>query len=87
MDQQDPKTQSTGEGSNIDYKQLALFSIIVGELTILPGGLGGLVYYLTRNRDPLGLSWRVWTGVAVALGFGIAFWRIFLLSKQKKKNG
>jgi hypothetical protein len=82
---QSPPPES--EGSTIDYRQLGLFSIIVAELTLVPGGLGGITYYLTRGQAPLGVSWKVWTGMAVGLGFGIAFYRIFLLSRQMKKNG
>ena len=67
------------------YKQLGLFSLIVAELTLLPGGLAGLTYYFVRQRDPLGISWKVWTGLAACLGFGLAFYRIFLLTKQQNK--
>lgn len=87
---EDPKKDETpteSGGSGIDYRQLGLFSVIVAELTLVPGGLGGLAYSLTRGRDPLGISWQVWTGAAVAFGFGVAFYRIFLLTKQMKKNG
>lgn len=78
------ETPPDSSGSGIDFRQLGLFSIIVAELTVLPTVFGGGLYLLTRDRDPLGISWQVWTGIGAAIGFGIAFYRIFLLTKQKK---
>ncbi len=64
------------------YKQLALFSVIVGEVVITPSVLGGLVYWLLKNKPFQMLA----TTVAALAGLGIAFFRIYQLYKVQNKD-
>lgn len=68
------------------FRQLGLFSIIVAELTLVPGALGYLAYRLTQPDAPLGVSWKVWTAIGTALGFGVGFYRIYLLTRAANKR-
>jgi len=64
------------------YKQLALFSIIVGEVVITPSILGGLAFWLLKGKS---LQTAV-TAIAAFAGLGIAFYRIYLLYKVQNKD-
>lgn len=64
------------------YKQLALFSIIVGEVVITPSILGGLAYWLLKGKP---LQTTI-TTLAAFLGLGVAFYRIYLLYKVQNKD-
>ena len=64
------------------YKQLALFSIIVGEVVVTPSLLGGLAYWLLKGK-PMQM---VATTLAALTGLGIAFFRIYQLYKIQNKG-
>jgi hypothetical protein len=70
------------------YQQLGLFSIIVAELTVVPGALAGLAYYLTHPNTHLGISWKLWTGLGGVLGFVIGMVRVVQLTRaaERKSN-
>lgn len=57
------------------YSQLALFSIIVAEMTVVPASLAGVAYYFTKSM--------LWTGVGAVVGLGVGFYRIYLLKNGK----
>jgi hypothetical protein len=64
------------------YKQLALFSIIVGEVVIMPSLLGGFAYWLLKGKP----IQTVVTTFAALIGLGIAFFRIYQLYKIQNKD-
>ena len=62
------------------YRQLALFSIILMEVVLLPASTGGLVYWLTRESSARG----IFAILGALIGLVAAFYRI---SKMMKKAG
>ena len=64
------------------FKQLGLFSVIVGELVVMPGSLGGLTYFLLKGKEiqiPLTL-------IAALAGFCLAMYRIYQRAKQLNED-
>ncbi len=64
------------------YKQLALFSVIVAELVVTPSVLGGLVYWLMKDKA---LQSEL-TVVAAFLGLGVAIYRIYQVYKIQNED-
>lgn len=59
------------------YRQLAMFSVIVGEMVITPSLLGGIGYWLSRGH-----SFQMMATLAGAIaGLGVAFYRISLMQR------
>ncbi len=64
------------------YKQLALFSVIVGEVVITPSLLGGLAFWLLKDKP----YQTTFTVIGAFVGLGIAFYRIYQLNKVQNKD-
>jgi hypothetical protein len=64
------------------YRQLALFSVILAEVVMIPAVLGGLVWFAARNLAARGLL----STVAAVFGLGIAFYRISRMMKKQQAN-
>ncbi len=62
------------------YRQLALFTVILAEVVVIPSVLGGLVWYLARALAVRG----VLSAIAAFIGLGIAFYRISLMRKKRE---
>ena len=64
------------------YRQLGLFSVIIGEVVISPCLLGGIAYWFSRDK-----SFQIpVAAVAAVIGLGVAFYRISLLRKTMDRS-
>jgi hypothetical protein len=68
--------------TEMKYRQLAMFSVIVLEVVVTPSVLGGAVFYFCRGQS----NQVIYSALAAALGLAIAFYRIGLLHKKWSKN-
>jgi uncharacterized Tic20 family protein len=67
---------------DIRYRQLALFSVIIGQVVLIPSLLGGLAYWLLRTSSFQTLG----TVGGAILGLCLAFYRISLIKKTLDEN-
>ncbi len=61
------------------YRQLALFSVILAEVVLIPATLGGLVWLLLSGSPFRG----IFTMIGALGGLTFAFYRIHLMMRKK----